>query len=66
MRLVANEIVNNSTDGRGAIYWPSFEAIRWAGSNASEFYGAEDNLSVHVSENKVDRVIEAFIETFRT
>lgn len=63
MRLVANEIVNNSTVG--AIYWPSFEAIRWAGSNASGFFGAEDNLSVHVSENKVDRIIDAFIETFR-
>ena len=65
MRLVAHEIVKNSTEG-GVIYWPSFEAIRWAGSNASGFYGAEDNMSVHISENKVDRIIDAFIDTFRS
>lgn len=65
MRLVANEIVKNSTDEDNIIYWPSFESIRWAGSNASNFFGADDNLSVHVSESKINKIIQAFIDTFK-
>jgi tetratricopeptide (TPR) repeat protein len=63
MRLVAHEIVNNS--GYDNItYFPSFEIFRWGGSNYSNFYAADDGAAWHVSEDKVDSTVKAFIEIF--
>jgi len=63
MRLVAHEVVQNA--GLQSIYyWRSFEVFRWAGSNASDYIGADDGSSVHVSEDKVSQTIKAFIDTF--
>jgi hypothetical protein len=45
-------------------YWPSFESFRWAGSNASDFYAADDGAAWHVSEDKVAGTIRAFVEMF--
>jgi hypothetical protein len=60
MRLVAHEIVNNS--GYDNItYFPSFEIFRWGGSNYSNFYAADDGAAWHVSEDKVDSTVKAFI-----
>lgn len=64
MRLVAHEVVNNSNLGN-IIYWPSFEIFRWAGSNASDFFAADDGLSWHVSEDKVNETVKSFISHFR-
>jgi tetratricopeptide (TPR) repeat protein len=63
MRLVAHEVVNNS-DVADIVYWPSFEVFRWAGSNASNFYAADDGAAWHVSEEKVGGTIKAFVEMF--
>jgi len=63
MRLVAHEVVQNSAL-QNIYYWPSFEVFRWAGSNASNYFGADDGSSVHVSEDKVSQTIKAFIDTF--
>jgi tetratricopeptide (TPR) repeat protein len=63
MRLVAHEVVNNS-DIPNIFYWPSFEIFRWAGSNASDFYAADDGAAWHVSEDKVSGTIRAFVEMF--
>ena len=64
MRVAAHEIVNGS--GLTNIhYWPSFEVFRWAGSNASEYYAADDGAAWHVSEEKVSGTIEAFLDMFR-
>lgn len=63
MRLTAHEIVNNS-GLENIIYWPSFEVFRWGGSNASDFYAADDGAAWHVSESKVNSTMEAFIDIF--
>jgi tetratricopeptide (TPR) repeat protein len=65
MRLVAHEIVNNSNI-ENILYWPSFEVFRWAGSNASNYYAADDGAAWHVSEEKVGGTIQAFVEMFST
>src|SRR5262249_44202174 len=63
MRLVAHEVVNNSSI-ENILYWPSFEIFRWAGSNASNYYAADDGAAWHVSEEKVAGTIKAFVEMF--
>jgi tetratricopeptide (TPR) repeat protein len=63
MRLVAHEVVNNSNISN-ILYWPSFEVFRWAGSNASDYYAADDGAAWHVSEEKVAGTIRAFVEMF--
>lgn len=63
MRLVAHEVVNNSNI-ENILYWPSFEVFRWAGSNASNFYAADDGAAWHVSEEKVGGTIKAFVDMF--
>jgi hypothetical protein len=63
MRLVAHEVVNHSSIS-DIFYWPSFEIFRWAGSNASDYYAADDGAAWHVSEDKVSGTIRAFVEMF--
>ena len=63
MRLVAHEVVNNSNI-ENIMYWPSFEVFRWAGSNASTYYAADDGAAWHVSEEKVADTIKAFVGMF--
>ena len=63
MRLVAHEVVNNSNIAN-ILYWPSFEVFRWAGSNASNYFAADDGAAWHVSEEKVTGTIQAFVEMF--
>jgi len=63
MRLVAHEVVHNSNIAN-ILYWPSFEVFRWAGSNASNYYAADDGAAWHVSEEKVAGTIKAFVEMF--
>ena len=63
MRLVAHEVVNNSNI-ENILYWPSFEVFRWAGSNASNYYAADDGAAWHVSEEKVAGTIKTFVEMF--
>jgi len=63
MRLVAHEVVNNS-NLQNILYWPSFEVFRWAGSNASSFYAADDGAAWHVSTEKVSGTIKAFVDMF--
>jgi tetratricopeptide (TPR) repeat protein len=63
MRLVAHEVVNNSNLSN-ILYWPSFEVFRWAGSNASDYYAADDGAAWHVSEDKVAGTVRAFVEMF--
>lgn len=63
MRLVAHQVVHQS-GLKDIIYWPSFEVFRWAGSNAGNFYAADDGAAWHVSEEKVNSTIGAFIDMF--
>jgi len=63
MRLVAHEVVNNSNIS-DIFYWPSFEILRWAGSNSSNYFAADDGSAWHVSEDKVAGTIQAFVEMF--
>jgi tetratricopeptide (TPR) repeat protein len=63
MRLVAHEVVNNSNISN-ILYWPSFEVFRWAGSNASNYFAADDGAAWHVSEEKVAGTVRAFVEMF--
>jgi tetratricopeptide (TPR) repeat protein len=63
MRLVAHEVVNNSGI-ENILYWPSFEVFRWGGSNASNYFAADDGAAWHVSEAKVAGTIRAFVDMF--
>lgn len=63
MRLVAHQVVHQSGLSN-VLYWPSFEVFRWGGSNASNFYAADDGAAWHVSEEKVNGTIGAFIDMF--
>jgi tetratricopeptide (TPR) repeat protein len=63
MRLVAHEVVHNSNISE-IVYWPSFEIFRWAGSNSSNYFAADDGSASHVSEEKVAGTIRAFVEMF--
>ncbi len=63
MRLVAQEVVYNSNIA-DIFYWPSFEIFRWAGSNSSNYFAADDGAAWHVSEEKVAGTIQAFIDMF--
>jgi hypothetical protein len=63
MRLVAHQVVHQSGLSN-VLYWPSFEVFRWGGSNASTFYAADDGAAWHVSEEKVNGTIGAFIDMF--
>jgi tetratricopeptide (TPR) repeat protein len=63
MRLTAHEVVNNSNIPN-ILYWPSFEVFRLAGSNASNYYAADDGAAWHVSEAKVAGTINAFVDMF--
>jgi tetratricopeptide (TPR) repeat protein len=65
MRLVAHDVVNGSNISN-ILYWPSFEVFRWAGSNCSNYYAADDGAAWHVSEEKVAGTIRAFVEMFST
>ena len=48
-------------------YWPSFEVVRWVGSNLpTSAYGAGDGRSRHVSPAIVAEIISAFLESFYT
>ena len=61
MRLVAEEVVNHSKI-TNIYYYPSFEIFRWAGSNSSSFYAADDGAAWHVSEDKVAITVKSFID----
>jgi tetratricopeptide (TPR) repeat protein len=63
MRLVAHEVVNGSNLSN-ILYWPSLEVFRWAGSNSSSYYAADDGAAYHVSEEKVAGTVRAFVEMF--
>ncbi len=63
MRLVADQVVNSS-GLQNILYWPSFEIFRWAGSQVSPFYAADDGAAWHVSEDKVAGTVQAFVEMF--
>lgn len=63
MRLVAQEVVYNSHIA-DIFYWPSFEIFRWAGSNSSNYFAADDGAAWHVSEDKVAGTIQAFVGMF--
>jgi GSCFA family len=65
MRLVAHEVVNNSNIA-DILYWPSFEIFRWAGSQSSNYFAADDGAAWHVSEDKVAGTIKTFVEMFST
>jgi hypothetical protein len=48
-------------------YWPGFEMIRWVGAHSSwPAYGFHDDRARHVTRWAVQRIIQAFGETFYT
>jgi hypothetical protein len=62
LRLACEEVLQKRP---GTIYWPSFEIVRWFGAHYSEgvspVFGADDNISRHVSTWLVDLIVEQFI-----
>lgn len=47
--------------GAGVLYWPSFEIVRWLGGHTTlPMFGADDQVSRHVSEWAVKLIVERF------
>jgi hypothetical protein len=65
LRLACQELVA-ARAGDGALYWPSFEIVRWLGAHFDKelppVYGEEDGNSRHVSTWLVDLIIDLFLE----
>ena len=62
LRLACEEVLRKRPD---AIYWPSFEIVRWLGAHYSQelppVFGADDSRSRHVSRWIVDLNVKLFI-----
>jgi len=66
LRLACHEALGR-LDPDQALYWPSFEIVRWLGPHfvlppERPLYGADDANSRHVSDWLVDLIVELFLE----
>ncbi len=61
LRVVAHEFVSQRA---GAVYWPSFEVVRWIGGHVGPFYGVDDDSPLHVGDEVVQAITDLFIEFF--
>jgi hypothetical protein len=64
LRVAADEFLRK--EKKRALYWPSFEAVRWMGSYTDAAFGAEDGSAFHVNQAVVTEVLRAFIRCFGT
>lgn len=62
LRLACEEVLTKRPD---AIYWPSFEIVRWLGAHYSAglppVFGGDDNNTRHVSAWLVELIVDLFI-----
>jgi hypothetical protein len=67
LRVACQEVLDDPAYS-GAVYWPSFEMVRWAGaywpSGGAMAYGVDDGSSWHVSLWLVDLIVRLFLEHF--
>jgi tetratricopeptide (TPR) repeat protein len=67
LRVACHEALKRM-DARRALYWPSFEMVRWLGAHfGHDFepaFGADDANNRHVSTWLVDTIIDLFLETY--
>jgi hypothetical protein len=63
LRAAAHEFLKDP--GAGAIYWPSFEIVRWLSGHIGRTFGTDDGNNHHVSDALVTMIVELFIERFR-
>ena len=64
--LLACEEAVQAPAGRGVVYWPSFEMVRWLGAHYGPdhpAYAGDDDNTRHVSGWLVDMIIDLFLET---
>jgi hypothetical protein len=65
LRLACNQIVEERA-ADGAIYWPSFEIVRWLGvhfdPSLGRVFGDRDGSTRHVSQWLIQMIMELFIE----
>lgn len=62
LRVVAHEFMQQRH--RKTYYWPSFEAVRWLGAHVGPYYGADDDSSLHISEELIGIITDLFIDHF--
>ena len=62
LRLACEQLLKRRPD---AVYWPSFEMVRWLGAHYSPqvppVFGGDDGISRHVSTWLVDLIVELFV-----
>jgi hypothetical protein len=63
LRAAAHEFLRSP--GADAIYWPSFEIVRWLSGHIGRVFGNDDGNNHHVSDELVTMIVELFIERFR-
>jgi hypothetical protein len=63
LRAAAHEFFKDPN--AAAIYWPSFEIVRWLSGHIGRTFGTDDGNNHHVSDALVTMIVELFIERFR-
>jgi tetratricopeptide (TPR) repeat protein len=63
LRAAAHEFLKDPASE--AIYWPSFEIVRWLSGHIGRVFGNDDGNNHHVSDALVTMIVELFIERFR-
>lgn len=64
LRVAAHEFLESDA-GRGVIYWPSFEIVRWLGGHVSRaLFGTDDESPLHPDDAVVRLIMQKFVETF--
>ena len=65
LRVAIDQVMTEAP--RGVYYWPSFEAVRWAGDHLPwPAYGLHNRKPRDPSQRLVGEIIDAFIEAFYT
>ena len=62
LRVACNEIIRSMPDE--AIYWPSFEYVRWLSGHTGAVFGVDDDNPLHVSGALIDAILRTFLATF--
>jgi hypothetical protein len=60
LRAALHEVLREGDDAN-VYYWPSFEIVRWLGAHTTlPAFGADDNVSRHVSNWLVEMIVDRF------
>ena len=68
LRLACHEALSGQARAGQAVYWPSFEIVRWLGghfgASAPPAFGGDDGNTRHVSKWLVKLIVRLFLEHY--